>query len=94
MLRQVIERSGIVPWMTDRLIYLRNIADVTRDLASLFLTSVPLAAQGWRDHDDADALRYDPAFRLEDARLLDGPRDPEAAEGQLPALVARAPAEV
>ena len=23
-----------------------------------------LSAQGWRDHDDADALRHDPAFRL------------------------------
>ena len=27
-------------------------------------TCVLLAAQGWRDHDDADALRDDPAFRL------------------------------
>jgi hypothetical protein len=25
---------------------------------------VLLAAQGWSDHDDADALRHDPAFRL------------------------------
>jgi hypothetical protein len=25
---------------------------------------VLLAAQGWRDHDDADALRHDPAMRL------------------------------
>jgi len=23
-----------------------------------------LVAQGWRDHDDADELRHDPAFRL------------------------------
>jgi len=34
------------------------------DLASLIRTGVLLAAQGWRDHDDADALRHDPAFRL------------------------------
>jgi hypothetical protein len=25
---------------------------------------VLLAAQGWRDHDDADALRHDPAMQL------------------------------
>ena len=37
---------------------------VTHDLASLIRTSVLLAAQGWRDHDDADALRHDPAFRI------------------------------
>ena len=42
----------------------RSKVDVTHDLASLIRTSVLLAAQGWRDHDDADALRQDPAFRL------------------------------
>jgi hypothetical protein len=31
------------------------------DLVSLIRTGVVLAAQGWRDHDDADALRHDPA---------------------------------
>ncbi|MEE4349390.1 MAG: IS1380 family transposase [Pacificimonas sp.] len=64
MLREVMERSGIVPWMTKRLEDPRSAADVTHDLASLIRTSVLLAAQGWRDHDDADALRHDPAFRL------------------------------
>ena len=38
--------------------------DVVHDLASLIRTSVVLAAQGSRDHDDAKALRDDPAFRL------------------------------
>ncbi len=38
-------------------------ADVTH-FASLIRTSVLLAAQGWRDQDDADALRHDPALRL------------------------------
>jgi hypothetical protein len=64
MLREVMERSGIVPWMTERLKDPRSAADVTHDLSSLIRTSVLLAAQGWRDHDDADALRQDPAFRL------------------------------
>ena len=64
LLREVLERSGIVPWMTARLQDPRSRIDVTHDLASLIRTSVLLAAQGWRDHDDADALRHDPAFRL------------------------------
>lgn len=64
LLREVLERSGIVAWMTGRLTDPRRQVDVTHDLASLIRTAVLLAAQGWRDHDDADALRHDPAFRL------------------------------
>jgi hypothetical protein len=64
LLREVLERSGIVSWMMARLNDPRSKVDVTHDLASLIRTSVLLAAQGWRDHDDADALRHDPAFRL------------------------------
>lgn len=64
LLREILERSGIVPWMIARLTDPRSAVDVTHDLASLIRTSVLLAAQGWRDHDDADALRHDPAFRL------------------------------
>jgi hypothetical protein len=64
LLREVLERSGIVSWMMARLSDPRSKVDVTHDLASLIRTSVLLAAQGWRDHDDADALRHDPAFRL------------------------------
>jgi hypothetical protein len=50
----------MIPQLTDP----RRREDVVHDLASLIRTSVLLAAQGWRDHDDADALRDDPAFRL------------------------------
>lgn len=64
LLREVLERSGIVTWMTARLTDTRSQVDVTHDLASLIRTGVLLAAQGWRDHDDADALRHDPALRL------------------------------
>ena len=64
LLREVLERSGIVPWMTARFKDTRRQVDVTHDLASLIRTAVLLAAQGWRDHHDADALRHDPAFRL------------------------------
>ena len=64
VLREILERSGVVGWMTARLKDPRRQEDVTHDLASLIRTSVLLSAQGWRDHDDADALRHDPAFRL------------------------------
>ena len=64
LLREVLERSGIVSWMTSRLNDPRSKVDVTHHLASLIRTSVLLAAQGWRDHADADALRHDPGFRL------------------------------
>lgn len=64
LLREVLERSGIVSWMSAQLPDTRRQIDVTHDLASLIRTAVLLAAQGWRDHDDADALRHDPAFRL------------------------------
>jgi len=64
VLREILERSGIVAWMVARLKDPRREEDVTHDLAALIRTGVLLAAQGWRDHDDADALRHDPAFRL------------------------------
>jgi len=47
MLREILERSGIVDWMTHRLNDPRRPMDVTHDLASLIRTSVLLAAQGW-----------------------------------------------
>jgi hypothetical protein len=64
VLREILERSGILGWMTARLKGPRSQVDVTHDLASLIRTCVLLSAQGWPDHDDADALRHDPAFRL------------------------------
>jgi len=64
LLREILERSGIVGWMTARLKYPRSQVDVTHDLASLIRTCVALVAQGRRDHDDANALRHDPALRL------------------------------
>src|SRR6056297_1215040 len=42
----------------------RRQADVVHDLPILLQTMMLLMAQGWRDHDDADALRHDPAMRL------------------------------
>jgi len=64
LLREIMKASGIIEWTTARLVDPRRQEDVTHDLASLLCTTVLLAAQGWRDHDDADALRQDPAMRL------------------------------
>jgi hypothetical protein len=64
LLREILESSGIVAWLGEQLTDPRRQADVVHDLPSLLRTAVLLAAQGWRDHDDADALRHDPAMRL------------------------------
>ena len=64
LLREVLDATDIVPWMTAQMKDDRRDADVVHDLPSLVRTLVLLTAQGWRDHDDADALRHDPAMRL------------------------------
>ena len=64
LLREVLDATGIVSWMAARMKDNRRQADVVHDLPSLLRTMVLLAAQGWQDHDDADALRHDPAIRL------------------------------
>ena len=42
LLREVLDRSGIVSWMTARLIDRRSQVDVTHDIASLIRTAVLL----------------------------------------------------
>src|SRR4051812_3595052 len=59
-----MERSGIIEWLTERLHDPRQPHLVTYPLADLLRTMLLLFAQGWRDQDDADALRLDPALRL------------------------------
>lgn len=64
LLREILERSGIVPWLVGRLADPRRAEQVTHTLDALLRTVLILFAQGWRDQDDADALRFDPALRL------------------------------
>lgn len=64
ILREVMERLGVVPWMVERLRDPRDPRLITHPLAELLRTAVLLIAQGWRDRDDADALRDDAALRL------------------------------
>ncbi|SNT25578.1 transposase, partial [Antarctobacter heliothermus] len=46
VLREIMERSGIVEWMVPQLTDPRRQEDVVHDLGSLIRTSVLLAAQG------------------------------------------------
>lgn len=64
ILREVVERLGISCWLKERLSDHRDAELITHPLSELVNTSLFLLAQGWRDQDDADALRNDPALRL------------------------------
>src|SRR3954465_6345261 len=63
LVREVIERTGILEWMTARLHDPRQPHLISYPLAELLRTVLVLFAQGWHDQDDADALRLDPALR-------------------------------
>ena len=58
LLREIMERTGIVDWMDERLLDPRNPLLITYPLADLLRTSLLLLGQGWRDQDDADRLRH------------------------------------
>ena len=64
LLREILERTGIVAWLIERLADPRHPSLVTYTLADLLRTVLVLFGQGWRDQNDADALRFDPALRL------------------------------
>ena len=86
ILREVVERLGVVPWMVERLRDPRDPRLVTHPLAELLHTAVLLIAQGWRDRDDADALRDDAALRLavSTRRGISPLLNPEREEGEAP----------
>ena len=64
LVRELLERSGIIAWLVARLSDPRAPEQVTYPLAELLRTVLVLFGQGWRDQDDADALRFDPVLRL------------------------------
>ena len=55
-------RTRFIEWMVDRLHDSREGDRVIYPLADLLRTSL-LLGQGWRDQEDADALRYDAGLR-------------------------------
>ena len=64
LVREILERAGIVPWLVGRLANRRRADLVTYPLDALLRTVLVLFGQGWRDQDDTDTLRFDPALRL------------------------------
>jgi hypothetical protein len=64
VLREVLERLGLVDWLVTRLVDHRDPDLITHPLSELVTTSLLLLGQGWRDQDDADTLRHDPVLRL------------------------------
>ncbi len=62
--REIGERLGVFAWLALHLEDGRDQDMVTHPFEELLRTMLLLLAQGWRDQDDADALRDDPAFRL------------------------------
>lgn len=64
LLREYAERTGMLGWLGANLEDDRNAELITHPQEELVATSLLLMAQGWRDQDDADALRDDPILRL------------------------------
>ena len=87
LLREIMERTGIVDWMDERLLDPRNPLLITYPLADLLRTSLLLLGQGWRDQDDADRLRHDPSFRVaNDTRRGTCALEPESVLPSQPTL--------
>jgi hypothetical protein len=64
VLRDVMERVGIIPWFVEHLEDPRKPQYITHPLSELLRTSLLLLGQGWRDQDDVDELRNDAVLRL------------------------------
>jgi hypothetical protein len=64
MLREVDERLGLTRRLGERLVDTRDGRRTTHSMKEMVRTELLLLGQGWRDNDDADALRKDAALRL------------------------------
>ena len=63
LMRELMERSGLVAWLEENLIDTRRPGSVAHSVGNLLRTFLLLIAQGHTDQDDADRLRRDPSFR-------------------------------
>jgi hypothetical protein len=64
LLREIDERLGVTQWLAERLEDPRNQDLITHPFVELLRTAIYPKAQGWKDQDDADGLRHDPALCL------------------------------
>ena len=64
VLRETMERLGVVGSLVERLADPRDPKLITHPLSELLNTMLLMMGQGWRDQDDADTLRDDAVMRL------------------------------
>lgn len=64
VVREVLERTGVVRRLAAEVHDPRSAEKVTHPLSELLVTAVTLLAQGWRDQDDVGPLRDDAVMRL------------------------------
>jgi hypothetical protein len=64
VVREALERLGMLEWLKGRLHDERDPTLITYPVVELVTTAILLLAQGYRDHDDADVLRDDAALRV------------------------------
>ncbi|MCY4565218.1 MAG: IS1380 family transposase [Gammaproteobacteria bacterium] len=74
LMRELMERCGLVQWLAEHLIDDRRRGSVAHSVGSLLRTFLLLIVQGHTDQDDADRLRRDPSLRTS-ARDTRGCRD-------------------
>jgi hypothetical protein len=64
LVREVLERSGLLASLKQKLVDARDPALITHPLSELIATRLCLLALGHHDQDDADALRADAALKI------------------------------
>jgi hypothetical protein len=90
LLREIMHKLQIDRWLGDSLVDFRREDLVTHPWRELLRTKLILLCQGWRDNDDADFLRHDPALRLAvsdrrgDAALFPRPKAPTTSSRKNP----------
>jgi hypothetical protein len=88
LLREAAEKIGLFTWLGSYLEDPRDQDRIVHPLVEMLRTMVLLNAQGWRDQNDADTLRNDPAFRISvserggDAPLRPADDDPDGLASQ------------
>ena len=85
--REMMDRTGIIDWLTERLDDPRNPGSIRHPLSNLLRTRLLLLGQGWRDQSDADRLRDDPSLRVaSDARRGTAALEPDGGLASQPTL--------
>jgi hypothetical protein len=97
LVREALERLGLLRALADAIEDPRDPKRITHPQKELLATFVTMLALGWKDQDDADALRKDPLLRLAvservgDAPLRDDPAFANTANPPVPQGLASQP---